>query len=70
MVRYYSAENGLVSHGLTEQPSPHADLGLTMGHKFYTIKFKDRIGLGSCHTRALRDKAGCISYMRQRRQHI
>jgi hypothetical protein len=24
----------------------------------------------SCHTRALRNKAGCISYMRQRRQHI
>jgi hypothetical protein len=24
----------------------------------------------SCHTRLLRDKAGCISYMRQRRQHI
>jgi hypothetical protein len=23
-----------------------------------------------CHTRALRNKAGCISYMRQRRQHI
>jgi hypothetical protein len=24
----------------------------------------------NCHTRALRDKVGCISYMRQRRQHI
>jgi hypothetical protein len=23
-----------------------------------------------CHNRALRNKAGCISYMRQRRQHI
>jgi hypothetical protein len=23
------------------------DLGVTIGSKFYTIKFKDRIGLGS-----------------------
>jgi hypothetical protein len=27
-------------------------------------------GAPDCHTRALRDKAGCVSYMRQRRQHI
>jgi hypothetical protein len=26
--------------------------------------------VAGCHTRALRNKAGCISYMRQRRQHI
>jgi hypothetical protein len=26
--------------------------------------------LSRCHTWALRDKTGCISYMRQRRQHI
>jgi hypothetical protein len=26
--------------------------------------------ISECQTRALRDKAGCISYMRQRRQHI
>jgi hypothetical protein len=28
-------------------PVPVVQLGLTMGLKFYTIKLKDRIGLGS-----------------------
>jgi hypothetical protein len=33
---------------------------------FHLLSLED----GNCDTRALRNKAGCISYIRQKRQHI
>jgi hypothetical protein len=48
---------------------------ITYGHmlcdlSFHSVPPEFPLQILICHTRALRDKAGCISYMRQRRQHI
>jgi hypothetical protein len=37
----------LVARSAGEVDGVAARIGVTMGSKFYTIKFKDRIGLGS-----------------------
>jgi ribonuclease HI len=52
-----AAEYEALIHGL--------NIAISLGIKRLMV-----YGDSLCHTRALRDKAGCISYMRQRRQHI